>query len=199
MNGFRETSTRSRGFAVGLAALLAFAGPSIGQSRIEKGTPLAAKLERAKKAQIRTPQGVTTLLRPIILEEGIASRIRASGDELKTGFNEATLISWDDVQEIRVKRSAALIGAFAGFGLGGLMGAGFVGSVTAEDGGSAGDYLKGVAVIGLPGALLGGALGSAITHWKRIYGAPSGSRPSALVSVVPLRRGGAAFSLALSF
>jgi len=199
MNGFQETLTRPKGIAVCLIALLAFAGPSFGQGRIEKGTPLAAKVERAKKAQVRTPQGVTTLLRPIILEEGIASRIRASGEELKTGFNEATLISWDHVQEIRVKRSAALIGALAGFGLGGLMGAGLVGSLTAEDGASAGDYLKGVGFVGLSGALLGGVLGSAITHWKPVYGGPSGSCPTARVSVVPMRRGGAAFSLALSF
>jgi hypothetical protein len=182
-----------------LIVLLAFAGPSFGQGRIEKGTPLADRIERVKKARVRTPQGETTLLRPVILDGGIASRIRASGDELKTGYNEASFISWDHVQEIRVRRSAAVVGALAGFGLGGLMGAGFAASLTAEEGASAGDILKGVGFLGLPGALLGGVLGSAITHWTRVYGAPSGRRPLMLASVVPLRRGGAALSLALSF
>jgi hypothetical protein len=138
------------------------------------------------------------LLKPIILDDGIASRVRADGEELKGGYNEATLIPWDDVHEIRVKKSAALIGALAGLGLGGGFGTYLVAAITEGDG-TVGEYFTGIAFFGVPSALLGALIGSAITHWKCVYVAPSGSRPSVQVSLAPLRRGGAAFSLAVSF
>jgi hypothetical protein len=199
MFGLREKSRRSTRFAACLlAALLAFAGNSFGQGRVEKGSPLATKIERVKKVRVRTPQGELTLLRPVILDAGIASRIMAGGEELQRGYNEATLVSWKDVREIRVRRTAALIGAIAGLGVGGLLGAVMVEGLTEGDA-SAGDYFKGIAYLGIPGVLLGAAAGSAITRWQRIYAAPSGSGPVMQVSIVPVRRGGAAFSLALSF
>lgn len=181
-----------------MAVFLAFAGSSFGQERVEKGSSLAAKIERARMVRVRTPQGELTLLRPVILVEGVASRIRADGEELKNGHNEATLISWKDVHQIRMRKSAALIGALSGLGLGGAMGFTLVRTLSEGDA-NVGQYFTGTALIAVPACLLGTMIGLVFTHWKSVYVAPSGSRPSVQVSLTPTRRGGAAFSLALSF
>ncbi len=193
-------STRIKRFsACFLAMFLPFAGLSFGQGRVEKSSPLAVRVERAKQIRVWTPEGERTLLRPLVLNKGLASRIRTDGEELSGGsYNEATLISWDDVREIRIRKSAALFGALAGFGLGAAAGVALVWARRRETRPEA-TYFKGIAIFGFPTSLFGAAIGSAITHWKSVYTAPTGPRPTMRVSLAPMRQGGMAFSLALAF
>lgn len=194
----KRTTCLKRLSACLMAMLLPFVGLSFGEGRVEKGSSLAARIERVRKILVRTPEGETTLIRPLVLNEGIASRIRASGEELSGGgYNDATLIRWGDVREIRTRKSLAFLGALAGFGLG--VAAGSVLALNAEDHVSGGQLFKGLAFFAIPASLLGAVFGSAITHWKKVYAAPAGTRPEMHVSLAPVRRGGVALSLALAF
>jgi hypothetical protein len=160
---------------------------------------MAKTINGKKRARVLTPSGMKTCRLPVVLAEGVASRVTDSGEELVAGnYNPSSLISWSEVRAIQIRKTGAGIGAALGLAAGGVLGFLAVRGLSEGDA-SGGDYAKGIGVvgllIGLPCALIGGA----VTRWKTVYTAPAGTPPAPRISLVPTRHGGAAVSFTLSF
>jgi hypothetical protein len=177
-----------------MASLIALAGipyPA-GAAQIEKGSALAEKIEHRKKIQVLTASGEKTLVRPVVLAEGVVSL------NLVGGYDPSEVIPWSDVRAIRVRKSGAGRGAFIGGGAGialGLMTISLVGGTISAHG----DTAKVLLYPGLIGLVCGAGLGASITSWKTVYAAPAGSRFLPQVSLIPSRKGGMMIRVSLSF
>lgn len=159
-----------------------------GASPVEKGSALAAKIEKARKIRVITATGEKTLIRPVILAEGIVSSNPVSG------YNRSAAIPWNDVRAIRVRNSAAGTGALIGAGAGALLLLA-VSLAPEMDGNAAAGLLYG----GLLGMVSGTVIGAMIPLWKTVYTAPAAAQALPRVSLMPTGRGGMMVNVSLSF
>jgi len=192
-----KTNWRARPLsACVLASLVLLAGLSRAWGRsgpgdavqIEKGSALAVRVEKAKKARVFTPAGELTLVRPVILPEGIVS------SDPVGGYDRSAAIPWNDVRTIRLRKNAAGTGALVGAGAGALLVLAI--SLAPEMDGNAG---TGMLFGGLAGLAAGTALGSMISSWKTVYTAPAAARAIPRISLMPTRAGGMRINVSLSF
>jgi hypothetical protein len=161
---------------------------SAASGQIDPGSELAAKINRKGMVRILYSSGKITCRKPIILTDGIASRMTNSGEEMiRGGYNQSTFIRWSDVRAIQRRKSYAGFGALAGY-LAGL-------AVASSSSG----VMSGVIVLGPVSGLVGVIVGSMIKRWKTIYSAPGDTRSIPNISLMPTRRGGVAVSFSLSF
>jgi hypothetical protein len=185
------------GFSVcSLVLTLLLAGPPLSAGQIEKGSKLTTKIESRKRIRVFTPDGEKSVRWPVVSDEGIASRETKRGEELAKGsVNPLTLIPWNAIQTIKVRKNAGGLGALAGAVVAGVSIA-VLGSGYEED---AGTIVKAMLIVMPLGALQGYLLGSLIPHWKTVYSAPVASRPVPRISLAPTARGGMALTFSLSF
>jgi hypothetical protein len=163
-------------------------GDPAGTARIEKGSALAARIEKARKVRVLTATGEQTLTRPVILPEGIVLSNPVSG------YDRSAAIPWSDVRTIRLRKNAAGTGALIGAGAGALTLLAI--SLFPEmDGNAATGMLYG----GLLGMVSGTVVGAMIPSWKTVYTAPAATRPLPRISLMPARRGGMMINVSLSF
>jgi hypothetical protein len=199
----RECQIRRMGirrFSVcSIALSLLLAGLPLGAGQIEKDSKLAAKIEGKKRILILTPEGEKSMLWPVVLGEGIASRETERGEELaKGGANRSILIPWSDVRTIKVRRNAGALGALVGAVVVGASVAA-IGAGLSEGDAGLGEVLLAGLIFSPLGALPGFFLGSLVPHWKTVYSAPAGPRPVPRISLAPTVRGGMALTVSLSF
>jgi hypothetical protein len=165
-----------------LALIVLLAGTSFaaagqdpaGSGRIDPGSALAVKIQKAKRIRVVTPLGNTDFRRALILAEGV-----------KSENDPSTLISWADIQKIRIMKRSTVLGMWIGLGVGLASGLGLAAEYEASKGRSIAAGL----ILGAAGALEGALVGSAFRDWKTVYKAPARPPVAARLSLAPTRSG----------
>ncbi len=157
--------------------------------QIERGSELATMITKRKKVRVLTPSGEIVIRQPALFDGGIEGDLPGSA---------RLTIPWTDIQRISVQKRFTVVGGVVGMAAGALFGFGVVQSLTGDDADPS-EQFTGAAALAVLGALPGLFLGSVFTRWKTVYTAPPGAPPTPRISLIPMTRGGMAFSLSLSF
>jgi len=170
-----------------------------GSGQVAAGSELALRIEGRKKVRVLTREGRIVLYEPIIMPEGIATKVTA----VKT--DSQGIIPWSNVQAIQVRKSAvlngAVIGGAIGAGLGLLVGLASTrqsqGWMDLFSGASFGDVVLVTAFGGISWGLTGALIGAVVRKWGTVYSQLADFQKLPRVSISPTPRGGLMISLSL--
>ena len=158
---------------------------------------LAALINGKRKVRIVMTVGEASCNDPVVVDEGLAvTKFNTEGTPIGA-YNQVTIVPWDSIVEVKVRKSGIALGALTGLLVG--SGLGYLGVSSLNDNPESSDYLQGMSIGGGLGALGGGLIGALFSGWKTVYRAPTGVRTAPLVSLMPAHGGGMIFSLSFSF